>query len=312
MVNTNLKFRKKWRVLWISLLIIVILLAISLLINVPYFTFSLIFALILILLSISWDFSSGTTGYLNFGVPFFAGVGAFSTGYFYYAYKLPVPFLLVIALLFGILSGFIFSIPTLRLRGPFFTLLSLLLPLLGTDFILAFWTKLGLPTIGYYNLPRLASSESMDLIVVAVFVIVVTTILFMISQSHFGLVLRGIGDDEDAVISNGVNSFPYKVITFSVAMGIVSLGGGIYALFTSYAGIDTFGFTFLLYPMLIAIFGGRGSIAGSLLAGVIIVLLSQYLTLYIGPLTLIAFSAFAILLVLFLPKGLMRVISWIF
>ncbi len=297
----------------ISASIIIGLILVSLFIKNEYFTFSLIYAMILILLSISWDFSSGTTGYVNFGIPFFMGVGAFSAGYFYFTFKLPVPVLLTVAFLFGIISGFIFSIPTLRLRGPFFTLLSLLLPLLGADFILAFWTVLGLPTIGYYGLPHLAYTpnleltQNIELLIVGVFVLIFSVILHLISKSHFGLVLRAVGDDEDAVISNGVNSFPYKLLTFSLAMGISALGGGIYALFTTYAGIDTFGLTFLLYPMLIAIFGGRGSIMGSIPGGIIIVLAAQYLSLYIGSLTLITFAAFAVILVLFFPKGLMKV-----
>ncbi|MCL5681503.1 MAG: branched-chain amino acid ABC transporter permease [Candidatus Thermoplasmatota archaeon] len=306
----NYRFEgKKWSRLWISISVLIILLVISYVVNMPYFTFSLIFALILVILALSWDFSSGVTGYVNFGLPFFVGVGAFSSGYLYYTYKLPVPFLLFISFLLGITSGFLFSIPTLRVRGPFFTLLSLLLPLLGTDFILAFWTVLGLPTIGYYNLPTLSGSLDYVLLIVTAITAVISFVLYWITQTHFGLVLRGIGDDEDAIISNGLNTFPYKLVTFSLAMGIVSLGGAIYALFTSYAGVDTFGFTFLMYPMLIAILGGRGSIAGSLPAGIIIVLLSQYLSLYIGSLTLIIFSILAILLLLFFPKGLMRSIQ---
>jgi branched-chain amino acid transport system permease protein len=307
-MSFGFKEKKSW-VLWTSIIVVLIVMAFSIVSGIQYLIFSMIFALILILMALSWDFSSGTTGYVNFGLPFFVGVGAFSVGYFYHQYKLPVSFLLVIAFLFGAVSGLLFSIPTMRVRGPFFTLLSLLLPLIGTDFILAFWTVLGLPTIGYYNLPRIAGSQTMVLLIVTIITIAVALLLYTISRSHFGLVLRGIGDDEDAMVSNGLNSFSYKVITFSLAMGIVSFGGGIYALFTSYAGVDTFGFTFLLYPMLIAIFGGRGSISGSLSGGLIVVLLSQYLSLYVGSMTLIIFSVLAIVLVLFFRSGIVGVIA---
>ena len=272
------------------------------------FTLWLVFASIYITLALAWDFSSGLTGYVNFGLPFFFALGAFATGYFFYNGDSPVPLLLVLASCVGLLGGFLFAFPTLRLRGPFFTFLSLLLPLIGSDFIVAFWTVLHLPTLGYYGLPFLGSSLDERLVVLSVVNIAFVTVLFLLRHSHFGLVLRGIRDDEEVVEAQGIRSFPYKLLAFTLANGVVGFAGGAYALTTTIAGVDAFGFTFLLFPILIAILGGTGEILGAVFAGYAIIVVYEFLYPILGSLALLGFSAVAILLVLFLPGGVIRLL----
>ncbi|MGC8618430.1 MAG: branched-chain amino acid ABC transporter permease [Thermoplasmata archaeon] len=289
----------------ISVALVIIALFSAWMVKSAFLTLSLIISDIFILLAFSWDFSSGTTNYTNFGVSFFFGVGAFSTGYFYFTFHMPIPLLLILAMVFGIIAGLVFTIPTIRVRGVFFTLLSLLLPLIGTSFILAFWTVLGMPTIGYFDIPSISSSAQISLLYISILTIAVLTIAYyLVSSTHFGLILKGIGNDEDALTFQGINTFPYKVAIFSTSMGVAALAGAIYATTTTFAGVDTFGLEFLLYPMVIAILGGKGGIIGAVPAGYLIILISQYLQPYVGDLTLMLFAALAIALFLFFPKGI--------
>lgn len=271
-----------------------------------YFALSLVFSSIYITLALAWDFSSGMSGYLNFGLPFFFGIGAFVTGYYAWGGMRSIPFLLAVSLAVGAVGGFLFSFPTLRLRGPYFSLLSLLLPLIGLDFILSFWTQLGMPTEGYYDLPFLASSPGAELIILSAANAVLLTGLYLLRDSHYGLILRGIRDDEDALSSQGIRTFPYKVVAFTVASGIAGFSGATYSLVVTFAGVDTFEFTFLLFPILIVILGGTGEIAGSVLAGYVVVMLYQYIFQAFSEVTLIVFTGVAILLVLFLPRGILQ------
>lgn len=225
----------------LSILIIIATVIIAYAINSPYFTLTILIADIFIIMSIGWDFSSGTTNYINFGISFFFGIGALFTGFFFYSFNLSIPFLMIQAFFLGFISGFLITIATLRVRGVFFTLLSLLLPLIGTDFILAFWTVLKMPTIGYYGLPSLSSSIQVSLIYISILLIIIIILIYSLYSTHVGLILRGIGDDEEAMLAQGINTFWYKVLIFSISMGIVGIAGSIYALSTSFAGIDTFG-----------------------------------------------------------------------
>lgn len=288
----------------ISIIIVLVTVVVSTVIRSPFLTLSLTISDIFILLALAWDFSSGTTNYINFGISFFFGIGVFATGYFYYSFHLPVSLLLLISTLFGVLAGLLFTIPTVRVRGVFFTLLSLLLPLMGTSFILAFWTVLGMPTIGYFNIVQISKSPEVALIYISIIVLLLLTLVYLVNSTHFGLVLKGIGDDENALVAQGVDSFPYKVVIFSVSMGMAGLAGAIYAMTTTFAGVDSFGLEFLLYPMVIAILGGKGKLLGTIPAGYLIILMSQYLQQYVGDLTLMLFAALAIFLFLFLPKGI--------
>jgi branched-chain amino acid transport system permease protein len=290
----------------LSILIIIATVIIAFAINSPYFTLTILIADIFIIMSIGWDFSSGTTNYINFGISFFFGIGALFTGFFFYSFNLSIPFLIIQSFFLGFISGFLITIATLRVRGVFFTLLSLLLPLIGTDFILAFWTVLKMPTIGYYGLPSLSGSLQVSLIYISIFLIIIIMLIYSLYSTHIGLILRGIGDDEEAMLAQGINTFWYKVLIFSISMGIVGIAGSLYALLTSFAGIDTFGLEFVLFPMVIAIFGGKGKIIGAVPAGYVIIILSQYLQLYVGQFNLILFAAFGIILFLLFPNGISR------
>ena len=271
-----------------------------------FFALSLVYASIFITLALAWDFSSGLTGYLNFGLPFFFGLGAFTAGYLSWHGNRQVPELLLVSFGMGLLAGLLFSLPTLRLRGPYFTLLSLLLPLIGADFIIAFWTQLHLPTEGFEFLPFLASTPEAELVLLSVVNGVLLTAFLLLRDSHFGLVLRGIRDDEDALGSEGIWTFPYKVAAFTLASGVVAFSGATYALVYTYGGVDTFDFIFILFPVLIVILGGIGELAGAVLAGYLVILLYQYLSPILSTLTFIILSVIAILLVLFLPGGLLK------
>jgi len=270
-----------------------------------YLALSLVFTSIYITLALAWDFSSGLSGYLNFGLPFFFGLGAFVTGYFAWGGQHSIPFLFAVSLGVGLLGGFLFSFPTLRLRGPYFSLLSLLLPLLGLDFVVNFWTQLGMPTLGYFDLPFLAPTPGAELVILSAANGFLVTVLFLLRNSHYGLILRGIRDDEDALSSQGIQTFPYKVVAFTLSSGIAGFAGAAYALVVTFAGVDTFEFTFLFLPILIVILGGTGEIVGVVPAGYAVILAYQYSLSWFPGFNLIAFTALAIALVLFLPRGVL-------
>jgi branched-chain amino acid transport system permease protein len=274
--------------------------------STSFFALSLVFASIYITLALAWDFSSGMTGYLNFGLPFFFGIGALTAGYLSWHGDRTVPVLLLFAFGTGLLGGFLFSIPTLRLRGPYFSLLSFLLPLIGSDFVLAYWVPLGWPTEGFYGLPFLSSTPGGELILLSVVNAVVLVGFFVLRSSHFGLILRGIRDDEDALASQGIPTFPYKVVAFTLSSGVVAFSGAAYAMVNTFSGVDTFGFDFILFPILIVLLGGTGELVGSVAAGYVVILVYQYFFPIFSDLTLIFFALAAILLVLFVPHGIVR------
>jgi branched-chain amino acid transport system permease protein len=274
--------------------------------STSFFALSLVFASIYISLALAWDFSSGMTGYLNFGLPFFFGIGALTAGYLSWHGDRSVPVLLLFAFGAGLFGGFLFSVPTLRLRGPYFSLLSFLLPLIGTDFVLAFWVQFNWPTEGFYNLPFLAATPGGELVLLSAANAIILVVFFVLRSSHFGLVLRGIRDDEEALASQGISTFPYKVVAFTLSSGVVGFAGAAYAMVNTYSGVDAFGFDFILFPILIVLLGGTGELVGSVVAGYIVILLYQYFFPVFSELTLIIFVLAAIVLVLFVPHGIVR------
>lgn len=272
-----------------------------------YFSESLVVASIFITLALAWDFSSGLTGYLSLGLPLFFALGAYTTGYLVWHGDRSIPALLLVSLGMGTIGGFLFTFSTLRLRGAYFALFSLLLPLIGADFVTGFWVQLKMPEFAaYFDLPFLGSSWGAELIFLSAVNAVLLTVFFLLKYTHFGLILRGIRDDEDAVSSQGIRTFPYKLAAFTIASAVAGFIGSAYALYATEADVDTLGFEFLILPILIVILGGLGEIAGAVLAGFVVILIYQYLFQTISTGALVIFIALAILLVMFLPGGMLR------
>ena len=272
-----------------------------------YFAESLALASIFITLALAWDFSSGLTGYLSLGLPLFFALGAYTTGYLVWHGEQSIPTLLLVSLVVGTMGGFLFTLSTLRLRGAYFALFSLLLPLIGADFVTGFWVQLKMPEFAaYYNLPFLGSSWGAELILLSAVNAVLLTVFFLLKDTHFGLILRGIRDDEDAVSSQGIRTFPYKVVAFTIAGAVAGFIGSAYALYATDADVDTLGFEFLILPILIVILGGLGEIAGAVLAGFAVILVYQYLFQAISTGALLIFTGVTIVLGMFLPGGMLR------
>ena len=86
------------------------------------------------LLSLSWDLMA-SVGLISLGQSLFFGAGAYFTGFLNYSFKLPP----IITIPLGTLAGALFStlllLPVLRIRGVYFAIVTLTLPLLLARFI---------------------------------------------------------------------------------------------------------------------------------------------------------------------------------
>src|SRR5215470_8433488 len=80
-----------------------------------------------VVLASAWNILGGYCGYVNFGSAAFFALGAYTTVFFYKAYPLPIPVLIVIAAAVSGIAGLGTGYLTLRLRGAFFSIATLAL-----------------------------------------------------------------------------------------------------------------------------------------------------------------------------------------
>ena len=135
---------------------------------------------------------------------------------------------------------------------------------------------------------------------------------WLIRRSRFGLQLRAIRDDEDRARGLGVRAMPVKLTAFVISAFITGMAGGLWFYFIGPA-VPQFVFDplFDLALVLMAFFGGLGTVAGPVLGALVLEPTQQYLTVQFTNdyLSEILLGALFLVVILFLPRGVLPTAS---
>jgi len=230
------------------------------------------------LLSVLWatgmNLLYGYTGLMPMMFAGIAGVSAYMTvglaavGWWFWGAMLVSSFA---ASLIGVVLG----LPSLRLRGFYFTLCSLVIQTVITLGFVYFVNltngDTGLSQIPLPELPgggRL-SGLGYDL-VIAVLAIVGLVVLTLIVNSPFGRRLVAIREDDGLAETLGINVTRNKMIAFFIASIFASVGGALYAPYVGFISPRSFDVLVSLNIWLMVAFGGRGTIWGPVLGAVLL------------------------------------------
>jgi branched-chain amino acid transport system permease protein len=268
---------------------------------ITWFTFTLLY----ITLSQSWNIIGGYTGQQNLGHAAFFGLGALSARYLW-LYGLPLPLALVAGGLAAMIFAVIIGFPAFRLRGVYFVIGTLVLAeilRMVFDTILPRAQVLPTKILGTYSLtPRYYLS-----LLVAVLAVVT---VYWLSRSRLGLGMMSVREDEDAAEASGVNTQKYKLLAFIMSTFMAGLAGGVYAYYAAAAQPGYLFSPIWTFDAVIIVFvGGVGTIVGPIIGSVFFVLLKQLLSLYLpGGMHVLVFGVLFIIVVLYLPEGLIGLI----
>jgi len=246
-------------------------------------------AIIYCLAAIGLNLQFGYTGLLNFGVVAFVASGAYAIGVIVLTFDLSLWLAIPVGMLLAVLLSLLLGIPTLRLRADYLAIVTIAASeLLRLTVRTVFKDTLGgtqglsgkigqqfhdlnpLPA-DFDSLPVLTWTRQ-DLWVVIVgwgLVALFSVLMLLLVRSPWGRVIKGIREDEDAVISLGKNTFAYKMQSLVVGGIIMAFGGIVWAVAKQSVQPDTFvpDFTFFVYTILLL--GGAARILGPI-AGTII------------------------------------------
>jgi branched-chain amino acid transport system permease protein len=285
-------------------LILLILLATSPLYISSYNVILLAAILMYIVLTVSWAFFSGPTGYISLATAAFFGVGLYTTAVLGKA----LPLLAVVAA--GGLVSFVLALLvgaiTLRLRGIYFAIFTFGLVEL-IKHILLFWEITVTGTRGRFVV--LVGNTTIYYVMFGILVLLLLTVYF-IRRSKFGLAMQSIGDNEDAAAHMGVNVTLVKVITFAVSAFFIGAAGAIMA--TRWTYIDpyvAFNPLFSFLPVLMAIFGGMGQLYGPVIGAAIFAYLEELLLTKFPYYYMLIFGIILVVVILYLPDGLIGLIQ---
>jgi len=253
----------------------------------------------------SWIILSGYTGYISLGHSAFFGLGA----YFMALTWMKLPYSLSVMLAGLSCAGFAFLIgfPFLRVRGPYFVILTLGLTEITKFIFINLEIKLG-GTVGRI-LMMTPELETLYYSILVVFVLVTITAYF-IKYSRFGAGLFSIKEDEDAANSLGVNTSFYKWLAFGISAIFPGMVGAILALRRSYIDPYTvFSPSVSFQVIVMAFLGGIEGIEGAIVGAIVLTLLSEALWANYPYYYMIILGIVMIILVKFLPMGIVHPIK---
>jgi len=265
-----------------------------------------------IVLTQAWNILGGYGGYLNFGMVTYFGIGAYTTALMYQFFHVS-PFLSApLAGIAAAASGLLIGIPTLRLRGAYFAVVTMIITFATQIAVLVVPFTQG--AMGIY-LPQLAfTPRGVELLFYFIFLALAaatTALVYAIEHSNFGWALVAIREDEDAAEVVGVHTTEIKWTANALAAFLTGVVGGIYAQRVFYIEpTSTFTLDTSLNVVLMAVIGGAASWQGPLIGSSVVLLVAQFLRVTVtSEANRVIFSLIVILVALFAPRGVMGAIT---
>jgi branched-chain amino acid transport system permease protein len=278
---------------------------------------SLLLATIYVILASNLNVMLGYAGYINFGSIVFFGLGGYLCVYLMAVPHWPLAAAVLAAGVGVSALAFVFGLGVLRLRGAYFALATIGV----NEAVQAFVTNFG-PwggSSGMYLSTELFKplGGPMQALWTIYFLLVgiMGLSLYMswgIKVSKFGLGLLAIGQNEDAASVLGVPAPLYKALAYSATAFLPAMAGGLYFFKGAFIQpTDAFDLTFSTEAMVIVMLGGQGTIAGPAIGAFFYEELRGWLLTSdtFSHFQLVAAGALLLVIVLFLPGGLM---GWLY
>ena len=281
-----------------------------------YFLHILVIAGIYIILTLSLNLIVGYTGLPALGHAAFSCIGAYTSSLLALNMGMSPWIGLLIGACVAAFSGIVIGYPAVRLKGDYLALatfgLGVIVYSIAKNWVSLTRGPMGLPGIPGFSILGFQLSEIWSyLLLVLVFVILTIFVIERIVSSPFGRILRSIREDEIASEALGKDITRYKLLVFIIGAFFAGIAGSLYAHYITF--IDPSSFTVMesITILLMVIFGGMGSISGSVAGAVILVVLPELLR-FLGmpssiaaPMRQMIYGLLLVVLMVKRPQGIM-------
>ncbi|HEV8306075.1 MAG TPA: branched-chain amino acid ABC transporter permease [Methylomirabilota bacterium] len=255
----------------------------------------------------SWNLISGLTGYVSFGHVAFFGTGAYAAGILIAVHGWHWAWASLGGGAASAVLAFLIGYPCLRLKGPYFAI-----AMLGLNEVMRVLVSYfeGLTGGGLgLSLPTLYASVEIYY-AMGLTALAVTALAHLIITSRFGLRLMTIREDEVAAEAMGINTARHKLYAFLISAFAPGVVGGLFARDQGYIEpIAVFPLAITITMIVMALFGGKGTIWGPVLGAAVLFVLQELVWARFLYLHQALFGAIIILVVLFMPRGILGVLQ---
>lgn len=281
-----------------------------------YLLHILVIAGIYIILTLSLNLIVGYTGLPSMGHAAFSCIGAYVSSLLALNFGISPWIGLVVGACAGALLGVVIGFPSLRVKGDYLALttfgLGVIIYSIAKNWVSVTRGPMGLPGIPSFSVFGYQLIEIWTyLILVGVFVWLTIFVIQRVVNSPFGRILLSIREDEVASETLGKDTRKHKLLVFIIGAFFAAIAGSLYAHYITF--IDPSSFTIMesITILLMVIFGGMGSIPGSIVGATILIVFPELLRFLGMPSSIAAqtrqmiYGLLLILLMIKRPQGLM-------
>jgi len=257
----------------------------------------------------AWNVIGGFAGYASFGNVVFFGLGGYTTAVLMakagWSFWLALPVAGLVGVGFAVLVG----IPVVRLRGHYFAIATLGVAegmrevVVNLPRLTGGGAGITVPAIGpEATTPYLGNYGFYQAFLVLA--ALSTLAVWAVARSRLGYALRAIHQNEDGAAAAGVNTTRVKVGAFALSGLLTALAGAVYAFQQVSIYPDRlFDVSITVLMVVMAVFGGSGTVLGPVLGAVGLQFLSEWLRTHYTEAHTFIFGAIIVVAIVFLPQG---------
>ncbi|MGH8798657.1 MAG: branched-chain amino acid ABC transporter permease [Casimicrobiaceae bacterium] len=257
--------------------------------------------LLLATLAQSWNIIGGYAGYASFGNSVFYGLGSYGTAIAMVQWHLPFAAGMALGGALALAFALLLGLPILRLRGHYFAICTLAL----AEVMIAIVSNLDITGRNTGLVLPLLRGDALFYELALSLALLATLIVFWIARSRFGFGLVSIRENEEAAAVMGVNTTLFKVLAFALSGILAALAGGIHAYWITFLDpASAFDIGLNVKMIIMAVFGGPGSIFGPVIGALLLSGVSEILSTEISSVAGLFFGVVIVVAVVFMPRGL--------
>src|SRR3954462_10313170 len=271
-----------------------------------------------VVLATAWNILGGYCGYVNFGSAAFFALGAYTTVFFYKAYPLPVPLLILVGGVVSGLAGLGMGYRTLRLRGSFFAIATLALAVVLQTLVVN-WDFVGGSRGAYIIRPEtleLPGGFEINYIEYLFFLMLCLAAFALITartieRSQLGFGFATIRDDELAAEASGVPTLRVKLIATTISGAFMGMAGAPFPYYIGYLQPSSaFGLEYAVNSIAMPMIGGTTSWVGPLIGAILLGSLQQIATVTISSaVNLLIVGLLLVAFVIIAPNGIVGLVQ---
>jgi branched-chain amino acid transport system permease protein len=258
-------------------------------------------------LSLGWNIIGGYTGYVSFGNVVYFGLGAYTTAALWQHWHIQnVAVCVVCAIVVGVSFALLMGVPILRLRGHYFGIATLGIALAVQEIVT------NVDWLGGGSGFTVRQLESFSTYYYAMWIVCALSMLatFFIARSKLGYAFVAIRENEEAAAVLGVNPTRYKVVAWAISAAMAAAAGAVFAGANGFIdGPTAFAVDNNVFPIVMTILGGVGTVAGPLVGALILTAINETLWSHFPQVHTLFFGLVIVVVVVFLPRGILWLVT---